>query len=142
MVPRRFFEFFYVATPVFVAMDVLWGIPARAAGIPDVTWRWAYYGLLGVCWIVCRVWPGAGPLVGMAESTTNLLLLLLAVLLPIWNMDALGIGAGHVAPTGGRALLNLAISGPLLIISIKANERVLAKRWGLPDPRRRRRALF
>ncbi|MGI9625886.1 MAG: hypothetical protein ACR2QM_03550 [Longimicrobiales bacterium] len=130
MVPRRVLEFFYLLTPLFAAVDLVFGVPARAAGIPDRGWRLAYYGLLMGCWLACRYKPGSAPLVGLVESGVNLLLLFLAVLLPIWNAGE------HMLANGGDAALygpgiwwNLAISGPMLILSIKLNEKAIINRW-------------
>jgi len=137
MVPKRLFEWFYLATPAFAAADVLWGIPARAAGIPEPQWRMAYYGLLMGCWLLCRRVPASGPFVGLLESSVNLLILLLAILLPIWSAaEHLPAAGGGVALAGPGVWLNLAISGPLLILGIKANERLILQRHGLDRPQR------
>ncbi len=137
MVPKRLFEWFYLATPAFAAADIFWGIPARAAGIPDPHWRMAYYGLLMGCWLLCRRTPAAGPFVGLVESSVNLLILFLAVLLPIWSAAEQLPTSGGAGPLAGPGVwLNLAISGPLLIVGIKANERLIHQRYGLDRPRR------
>jgi hypothetical protein len=132
MVTQRLFEWFYLVTPVFAVVDWVWGVPARAAGIPDPGWRGGYYLLLMACWLLCRRVPESGPFVGIVESSVNLLLLFLAVLLPIWSA-----GEGALPVDGGAALygpgvwLNLAISGPLLILGIKSNERAIMHRLGV-----------
>lgn len=124
MSSRRLFELVYLATPAFALLDWAAGVPARAAGIPDPGWRTAYYGMLMGCWLLCRYVPGSAPFVGLAESSVNLLLLLLSVLLPIWTLGdrVLAGGAPEPFPAPG-VWWNLAISGPLLILAIKSNER-------------------
>jgi hypothetical protein len=133
---RRLFELFYLATPAFVLLDWLVGVPARAAGIPDPAWRAAYYGMLMGCWLLCRTVPVSAPFVGLAESSVNLLLLLLSVLLPIWSYGEqamAGAAPGGVLAPG--ALWNVAISGPILVLSIQANERrVLGSRFRQGSP--------
>lgn len=137
MVPKRLFEWFYLATPVFAAADIFWGIPARAAGIPEPRWRMAYYVLLMGCWLLCRRVPASGPFVGLVESSVNLLLLFLAVLLPIWSAAEHTPRGGGPGPLGGPGVwFNLVISGPLLILGIKANERLILQRYGPEPPRR------
>lgn len=121
---RSLFELFYLATPAFVLLDWLVGVPARAAGIPDPGWRAAYYAMLMGCWLLCRYVPGSAPLVGLAESSVNLLPLLLSILLPIWSYGERALqGTGPDGVLAPGALWNLAISGPMLVLSIKANER-------------------
>ena len=68
-------QIYYLLTPVFVAVDLMGGGPVRVAGLGDSAWRLAYYGLLVVLALVCRVRPGLAPAVGMTESAVNLLLL-------------------------------------------------------------------
>lgn len=130
MVPRRLFEVFYLATPLFAAVDLMFGVPARAAGIPDQGWRIAYYGMLGGCWLACRYKPASAPMVGLGESSVNLLLLLMSVLLPIWNAgDQMLAGGGDITLVAPGTWWNFAISGPMLILSIKSNEKTIIDRW-------------
>lgn len=136
MSTRRLFEWFYIITPVFAVVDWVWGVPARAAGIPSPAWRAGYYVLLIGCGLLCRRVPEAGPFVGVVESSVNLLLLLLAVLLPIWSA-AEGAPPVNGDPTflGPGVWLNLLISGPLLILAIKSNERAIHRRLGVGGSR-------
>ena len=130
MVPRRVFELFYLATPAFAAMDLALGVPARAAGIPSAGWRLAYYAMLMGCWWVCRFWPRGAPVVGLCESSVNLLLLLLSILLPVWSVGDQFVATGSTELVFGVGVWwNVAISGPMLILSIKSNEKALLNRW-------------
>ncbi|NNF27922.1 MAG: hypothetical protein HKN73_11925 [Gemmatimonadetes bacterium] len=132
MIARRLFEWFYLVTPAFALVDWVWGVPARAAGIPSPTWRAGYYALLMGCWLLCRKAPEAGPFVGIVESSVNLLLLFLAVLLPIWSAAEGTLPLETDAALSGPGVwLNLLISGPLLILAIKSNERAIARRLGV-----------
>lgn len=136
----RVFELFYLATPAFVVLDLVVGIPARVAGIPHEGWRLAYYALLIACWAVCRARPEVGPFVGLVESSVNLLLLLLSVLLPIWSFGdkVLLYGTSEFGLTAAT-WWNFAVSAPILIYGIKLSERRIAERW-LPSQNRRRGA--
>ena len=136
MVARRLFEWFYLFTPAFAILDWVWGVPARAAGIPSPTWRAAYYVLLMGCWALCRRVPSSGPFVGIVESSVNLFLLFLAVLLPIWNAaeGTIPVESGSTL-LGPGVWLNLLISGPLLILAIKSNERAILRRWSVGGSR-------
>lgn len=98
-----------------------------ALGPPE--WRYGYYIVGFLLGILCHLRPRVAPAVGITESSVNLLLLFLSILLPIWNLP------GEVA-AGGSAELdfdmaqvwNVAIVGTALVISIKRSERTLSGR--------------
>lgn len=111
---------YYLATPVFLVLDLALGWPVRAAGIEDVAWRTGYYGVLLALGFVCRRWPSSTPFVGMGESTVNLLLLMLAVLLPIWSAGDVILAGGE--PDTGLILartVNLLLAGSVLVWSFQ-----------------------
>ena len=121
-------ELFYLATPLFVAVDFVVGMPARAAGLPNPEWRVAYYALLGGCWWLCRTWPGLSPVVGLVEGSTNLTILFVSVLLPIWGASEAVMGGNVVAsPMSPAAWWNLGVVAPVLILAIKSNEGALRR---------------
>jgi hypothetical protein len=103
----RWIEAYYWTTLLFVVLDGVFGANVRAAGLaehPDL--RVAYYVLCLGCAVVVHVRPSVSGLVGLAESSGNLVVLILSILLPYWAVaDAIladrpmvqsPIGVGHV----------------------------------------------
>lgn len=131
---------YYLATPFFAAVDLAVGAPVRVSGVLPGGGRAAYYAVLLVLGLLCRARPGATPWVGMAESSVNLLLLLLGILLPIWSMtDAVLAGgpmAGGLTPaTAANALL----AGGALVVSFHRHQRAALGAGGADAPLWRRR---
>lgn len=126
VVLTRIITGYYLATPVFAALDLLADAPVRAAGLGGPAWRWGYYVILLVLGLLCRARPAWAPAVGMTESAFNLVLLLLSILLPIWSLpDAVLAGGPTVVPAGPVELVNVALSGSVAILSFKRSERAL-----------------
>ena len=74
--------------------------------------------------LVARTYPTTGPWLGIFESAGNILLLILAVMLPIWNLpDAIVSGAELVNPFTRVSLANLVLSGSALVVSFHRHQR-------------------
>lgn len=116
---RLWLEAYYGATPLFAALDWTLGANVRAvalAGHPG--WRLAYYAACLACAVLVWRRPAWSELVGLAESSANLLLLALAVWLPYLALAeqlADGAPASHSFTPG--FLANLALSGAVCILS-------------------------
>ena len=84
---HRLLAGYYLAgTLAFAVLDAWLGVGIRVPGLEGSTARWPYYaGLLILGGIALRI-PGAAPWIGMGESLTNLVLVLLGILLPIWSL--------------------------------------------------------
>lgn len=120
---------YYLATPLFVVPDVVFSLPVRAAGIPSPGARWAYYALLLALGLVCRRWPDAAPWTGMAESAVNILLLILAVMIPIWSMpDAALAGEPLPDPFGAVSVFTFILSGAALVVAFHGHQRRALRR--------------
>lgn len=117
---------YLLATPLFAAVDAVFGWPVRVAGIGGVPGRLFYYGAVLLLGLVCWRWPRATPLVGMGESAANLTLLFLSVLLPLWDASAVLEGGGPrvVTPVG---LANLVLVGGALVVSFQRSQWQLGK---------------
>lgn len=91
----RWIPAYYLATPLFAAADGLFGANVRAAGLaefPEV--RALYYVVCLGCGIASWRLPRWGSFLGIAESSVNLLVLCLSVLLPqVWLADRILDGA-------------------------------------------------
>lgn len=112
---------YYLGTPLFVVLDLL-GWPVRVADSLEGLMRWGWYAALLALGLLCWARPRAAPLVGMLESSFNLTLVLLSVLLPIWNM-ALDVDAplGPVA-FGPQRALTVLLSGAALIVAFQRSQ--------------------
>ena len=111
-----FFAAYLLATPAFVVADVVFDMPFRVAALEGSNFRFLYY--LGAMLLgsgsVLR--PAFAPWAGMAESSVNLLFLLLSILLPIWNLPDVVLSGGSVEGLlDGTRLVNVALSGSVLI---------------------------
>jgi hypothetical protein len=109
------FATYLLATPAFVVADVAFDMPIRVAALEGSNLRFLYYlgaMLLGVG-SVRR--PAFAPWAGMAESSVNLLFLLLSILLPIWNLPDVVLSGGSVEGLlDGTRLANVVLSGSVL----------------------------
>ncbi len=101
---RRLIEGYYALTPLFAAGDWIFGANVRAAGLAD--WpglRASYYALCAGCFLLAHYRPRIAGAVGLAESSANLLLLVLAVFLPYYalvdSVSEAGIGANPFTPS-------------------------------------------
>lgn len=74
--------------------------------------------------LVARTYPTTGPWIGIFEIAGNILLLILAVMLPIWNLpDAIVSGAELVSPFTRVSLANFVLSGSALVVSFHRHQR-------------------
>lgn len=114
---------YYLATPLFAVADLAVAAPVRVAGVLTGGPRVGYFLAVFALGVLCRVRPGAAPWVGMAESSVNLLLLLLSILLPIWSLADPGAGA-HPLPVGltPAAAGNALLSGAALVLSFHRHQ--------------------
>ncbi len=118
---------YYLGTPIFWVLDVALHAPIRAAALPDPGWRLVYYAFAMGCGLLARWRPHLTPFIGLAESSVNLLLLVLSVLLPIFTLPALvAEGADVSVPFGPAQLFNVVLSGSMLVISFYRNQERIA----------------
>lgn len=111
---------YYLATPLFAALDLGLSLPIRAVGVGGPSARLAYYaGAFALGWLM-RARPRLEPWLAMGESAVNLTLLMLAVLLPIWTLGETAEAAA-VANLPGR-IANLALSGSVLVWSFHRSQ--------------------
>lgn len=129
---------YLLATPAFVLADLAFDMPFRVAALADSNWRFLYYGVSMLFGGLTYVRPAVAPWVGMGESATNLFMLLLSILLPIWNMpDAILSGAPIEGPFDQMSLINVVLSGSMLVYgfhryqatALRGRERKMP-RWG------------
>ena len=123
---------YYLLTPVFALADLVAGISIRVAGLSATAPRGAYYLAVFVLGLLCRLRPSIAPWVGMLESSGNLLLLLLSILLPIWTLPETVLSGGD-APAGlhPAGVVNALLVGGMLILSFHRHRlSILSRRAG------------
>ncbi|MHB1192311.1 MAG: hypothetical protein ACYC6F_04615 [Longimicrobiales bacterium] len=122
---------YLLATPLFAVLDLGLGLPVRVATILPESGRLAYYAGIFALGLLCRARPMATPWVGMLESASNLTLLLLSILLPIWSFPLASAGDAPVqiglTPAGAA---NALLSGVALVASFHRHEAAALGRLG------------
>ena len=126
---------YYLATPLFALLDLAVGASVRVSALQSSGHRLAYYGALFLLGLLCRFRPRAAPLVGMLESSLNLFLLLLGILLPIWSLpDVVAAGGSLQAGLDGLSAANALLVGGALVLSFHRNRLVAGSALGWADP--------
>ncbi len=88
-----FLRWYYVATPLFWLVGLIWGVNVRVAFLDDFpVGRNAYYLLCFIVGIVMLRAPQYASRLAFAESTANLGLLMLSV--AVWYLHMLDWAAG------------------------------------------------
>ena len=118
---------YYLVTPAFAVADLVFHAPIRVAGLTDPAHRLAYYAVVFALGLFCRARPEATPFVGIGESTVNLLLLFVAILLPIWSLPDQILSGGPVeGGLSGIKIANALLSGTALVVSFHRHQAVAA----------------
>lgn len=129
--PRFLTRYYLLGTLAFAAIDWFLAAPIRAAFIGQPTQRLAYYAALIGLGFLCSSRPTWAPIVGIVESSVNLLLVLLSIMLPIYGLTDAVEGGGAVGlPFTTWTFVNVAISGAVLIYSFQRSQRALFKQMG------------
>jgi len=117
---RRLLRFYYLITPAFAVVDALLGAPIRASALEDPNLRAAWYGGAFALGLLMRRFPALTAWGALLESSANLLLLLLAVLLPIWSL--LDGPTAEAVTFGPVRMANVLLVGAITILAIKEAE--------------------
>lgn len=122
---------YYLATPLFFFVDLLWQAPIRVSFVEDAGTRYAYYLFCMLCGGVCYRWPRIAPLVGLCESSLNILLLVLGALLPLYRLPEQILADEVVTnPITSTRIINFCLSGLILVISFRSRQADLATMGG------------
>ena len=131
--PRRHVGFvagYLLGTPLFLIIDLLFDAPVRVAALQGSNTRFVYYGVAFGCGLLSRARPRLEPWIGMGESAFNILLLILAIMMPIWNMaDAALADQPLVSPFDSVSMVNFVLSGSIFTVGFyRSQARVLTGR--------------
>ena len=129
----RLLKAFYLATPAFVAVDLFLGVPLRVAALASPGLRYAYYAFSMGCGVATHVRPRVAPFVGLFESSVNLTMLVLSIMLPIFALsDRVFTDEALSLPFTPAMLGNVVISGTALIASFHIHQGKILGRTPLP----------
>lgn len=112
-------------------MDLLGGPAFRVAALEGVGARLAYYAALIALGFIAALRPRLTAWIGMGESVTNLTLLFLSILMPIWGLldEPLGDGMPGAAGAAADPILfgpaqigNTLLVGGMLILTFHRNK--------------------
>lgn len=137
---QRFLAPYYWATPLFVLLDVAWGLNVRVAGLDDYPGlRYGYYAFCLACAVVIRLLPQGTTAVAMLESGANLSLLVGGFFMTYAGViGQIGSGQAVRNPFTPRWFVNFLLSGTVALVAYhraeyrnvleRAREEVLARR--------------
>jgi len=117
-------------SPLFFLVGLWWGWEVRVTFLPDLEARFLYYVALSALGLLAHFRPGTAPWVALGESTLNLLLILLWILLPIYALteNALETGATGVPYTPAEVLVNGLLAGSFFVLGFyRAQGAILAR---------------
>ena len=124
---RDWLQAYYLGTPLFMLADSLLGLDFRIAGLDTPGYRLVYYGFCMLCALLQWYRPRLSPLVGMGESSVNLAILMISVMLPVLRPGLDGSGA-YPGLKGMQIINFILTSGVLLAAFYSAQQRLLQQR--------------
>ena len=130
MTAIRWIQGYYLSSPVFFLIGLWWGFEVRVTFLPDPGIRFLYYVVLSGLGLLSHFKPKLAPWVALVESTVNLLLIFLWILLPIYSLAEGGLegGALGVPYTPGEVLVNGALAGGFFVLGFYRAQGALLKR--------------
>jgi hypothetical protein len=126
----RFIQGYYLASPLFFLFGLWWGMEIRVTFLPDPGVRFAYYVLLSGLGLLIHFKPGTAPWVALGESSFNLLLIMLWILVPIYGMDEMVADGGPVGLpyTPNQLLVNGLMAGSFFLLGFyRAQDAILTR---------------
>ncbi len=121
---------YYLSSPVFLLFGLWWGWEVRVSFLPDLRTRFLYYLFISGLGLLTHFRPASGPWVAMGESTLNLVLILLWILLPIYTLPTsdLGSGGAEVPYTVGEVLVNGLLAGSFFLVGFYQAQGIIVDR--------------
>jgi hypothetical protein len=110
---------FYLATPLFAALDWLVGINVRTAFLEGSHGlKWAWYAGDAAAGLALWRWPQHAALVGLVESGASIAWLVIGVMTTYYRaIDQVAAGSVTAVPFTAEASANLVLSAIALIVS-------------------------
>jgi hypothetical protein len=121
---------YYLLTPVFITLDALFGLNFRISGLASPELRYLYYGICLLCALACYWQSRYSALIAMAESSVNLLILMVGIMIPIIRLGDLAGDTAASAGISGDHLANFLLSGGILLAVFYSAQEELRKASG------------
>jgi hypothetical protein len=118
---------YYLATPVFLLAELFAGISFRVPyflSAPSL--RYLYYAFCAACGAGCYLRTRATYLIAFAESTFNIVLLVVGFFFAMWTMDAAG-NVPHIFTIKG--IIGFGITASIWTISFYKGIALTEKKW-------------
>lgn len=132
---RQLLTFYYLASPLFLLGHGLFGWSIRVQFLEGGGWLWMYYGFCFAIGLAVRKWPRAGGLLGMLESSVNLLMLLLAVMVPVFRMGDAIENPDYTPPfSDPGAIPGFLVAGTALLVASGSTSARCVREWRGTDP--------
>jgi len=117
--------YYLIGTPVFLVLDLFFGISVRAAfldGWPAA--RYGYYGVCFACGLAAWRMPARARVIAITESSANMILLIFSVMLGYYAaVDQVAAGEAPGDLFGPERAANLAIAAGTLIFAYFRSQR-------------------
>ena len=121
---------YYIATPLFLIIELLCGISLRVPIFLSMPLRCFYYGCCFACGTVCYLRPRATPAVALIESSLNIGVVFLgfgAAMIKAAYLVAETTTVPEVLTVKG--VINFVVVGTIWIISFYPSQALLQKRF-------------
>ena len=123
-------QWYYRSSPLLFVLGWWWGIEVRAVFLPDLNARFGYYVFLSALGLLAHFRPSTAPFVALGESSLNLLLLLLWILIPIWDLTSAVETGDLVLPyTVGEVLVNGLLAGAFCLLGFYGSQLRIVERF-------------
>ena len=132
----RWIQWYYLASPFFFLVGFWWGVEIRVTFIPDAGKRFLYYVGLSALGLLAHFRPASAPWVALGESSLNLLLIMLWILVPIYSLGEAS-GATGVPYTVSEVLVNGLLAGSFFLMGFYRAQAVILARFpwmGMKSP--------
>jgi hypothetical protein len=115
----RVLRAWYLATPLFAVLDLILGLNVRVTFLDSTVARLAYYAFAFGCGLAVLRWPRRAGLVGLLESSGNIVWLILGVGAQyLAALDAaLAEDLARASVFSTAEVVNLLVSAAILIVS-------------------------
>ena len=114
---------YLLGTPLFLVIDMLFDAPVRVAALQDSNSRFVSYGAAFTCGVGSRARPNLEAWIGMGESAFNILLLILAIMVPVWDLtDAALANQPLVSPFDNISIANFLLSASMLTVAFYTSQ--------------------
>jgi hypothetical protein len=114
----RLIQGYYLGSPLFWLVGLFWGYELRTTFLTDPVQRLMYYTFISGLGLLAYFRPGVGPWVALGESSLNLVLLILGILLPIYGLADQALSGGPIGLpySAGEVLMNGALAGTFFLL--------------------------